>query len=274
MTSLSAWVKKKNRSARRHGNDGNVAAQDGEIEFIASEPGSITWSISKLPDGFTSEDATEDDSMFKIKIADVMAQTVKRFPVSVTAKNGAGSEVITVDLADGDKVKIADIELPSGIHKVGDSVDNDGTADIAINAPDNDGNAPVFTITLRINGASKPVTKVCKVGVTGASPIIKNSDGVEASKDITVEDAAGNTIADIVFTAKNWLTAKIEDDGSLKISRKVTMMCLVAPEISSQGTVLTKEIELGKMIKLQARRERLKDYNVVACRRGYSEYLE
>ena len=118
--------------------DGTLDPSDGEIEFAATGPGTIKWSVSKLPDGFVSEDAENAGDPFKIKATSTMAQTVKRFPVSVTAKNGAGSDVITfymnVDLADGDKVKIADVELPSGIHKVGDSVDTEAVTTSALPA--------------------------------------------------------------------------------------------------------------------------------------------
>ena len=185
--------------------DGKIAPANTELEFECSGPGTITWSVSKLPDGFESVDATEDDP-FKIKVADVMAQTIKRFPVSVTAKNGAGSDSVTfymnVDLADGDKVKIsyaegADKELPEGIYKVGDSADAEAITTESEALPGIAGAKAKRSGRLPSNRKEDPAHTIALYAYPG--PITWSASGLPAGMKLSVDKS-------VSFDTKAYLT--------------------------------------------------------------------
>ncbi len=79
--------------------DGTITTtKDGDLElkYTFDGPGTVTWTTSTLPTGFTS---AETDGVLTITIAkDTVAQTLKKYPLTVTAKNAVGSDTSTIYL--------------------------------------------------------------------------------------------------------------------------------------------------------------------------------
>ena len=135
------------------------------FDVIATGPGTITWTVSDLPDGLTSTsaDPTVDGTTSTIKISGTPAVTAKGFPVDITAKNAKGSTTITLKFTiDGEAPVI------SMVPDVTTSEDEPAYAQLGVNSGD---------VDITMSADSGPVTwKVTKLP-KGINFILTDADG-------------------------------------------------------------------------------------------------